>query len=116
MSNPNAKGRPRLQGKADARRLSVTVDKDSAAAFRALARRLGLSKSALFRKMWDTYSLIGAICLLLAISGCSKADAQEHPQCGAISFGTIGTGSMCLMPNSDVCYILGASLSCVSGR
>jgi hypothetical protein len=49
----------------------------------------------------------------MIVNGCGKAAADEPPKCGAISFGTVGNGSLCLMPNSDRCYIYGAAISCV---
>lgn len=56
--------------------------------------------------------------LLIAVAasvayGCGKAAADEPPKCGAISFGAVGTGSLCLMPNGDRCYLYGQSVSCL---
>lgn len=56
------------------------------------------------------FMLIGVPLITVA---CGKAAADEPPKCGAVSFGTVGTGALCLMPNGDRCYLLGQSISCL---
>lgn len=56
---------------------------------------------------------IALIALVLILSACSTASAEEPPKCGAISFGTVANGHYCIMPTGDRCYILGESISCL---
>lgn len=52
--------------------------------------------------------------LVLILSACSTASAEEPPRCVRVNFGAvIGNGHLCQMGNGDRCYILGQSISCL---